>query len=137
MSAAICGHVMRRRELPGRPVLDDPLCGRRPGHSGRHRSEASMRMRARRRAAYDRPTGSPLIAAKIREARKLAGASQSDLAAVLGVTQQCVLDWERARRIPSPENWEQLELTLGPLGVVRDRGQMQAKNAAREESDVA
>jgi DNA-binding transcriptional regulator YiaG len=76
-------------------------------------------MRARRKAAYDRPTGSPAIAAKIREAREQAGASQSLLAAVLGVTQQCVHDWEKARRAPSEESWEQLELTLGPLGVVR------------------
>ena len=79
-------------------------------------------MRTRRKAAYDRPTGSPAIAAKIREAREQAGASQSLLAAFLGVTQQCVHDWEKARRAPSEESWEQLELTLGPLGVVRGTG---------------
>jgi DNA-binding transcriptional regulator YiaG len=117
-----CGHPMRRTERDT-PVLQDPVCGRPSGHPGRHRSEASVRtMRARRKAAYDRPTGSPVVAAKIREAREQAGASQSLLAAVLGVTQQCVHDWEKARRAPSEESWEQLELTLGPLGVVRDTG---------------
>ena len=79
-----------------------------------------MQTLARRRAAHDRPTGSPVVAAKIREAREQAGASQSLLAAFLGVTQQCVHDWEAARRVPSGENWVQLELTLGPLGVVRE-----------------
>ena len=28
--------------------------------------------------------------------------------------------WEDARRTPQEENWVQLELTLGPLGIVRD-----------------
>ena len=78
-----------------------------------------MQMRARRRAAYDRPTGSPVLAATIREARVQAGKSQFALAAILGVTQQCVQRWEVAKSAPSEENWVQLELALGPLGVVR------------------
>ena len=91
-----------------------------------------MQMRARRRAAYDRPTGSPAVAALIREARAQAGASQLTLAAVLGVTQQCVQRWEGAKSAPSEENWVQLELVLGPLGVVRD-----APEAAGEEQSSA
>ncbi len=79
-----------------------------------------MEMRARRRAAYDRPTGSPVLAAALREARARAGKSQLALAAVLGVTQQCVQRWEQAKCMPGAENWVQLELTLGPLGIVRE-----------------
>jgi ribosome-binding protein aMBF1 (putative translation factor) len=81
----------------------------------------AMQMRSQRRAAYDRPTGSPVLAEVIREARVQAGKSQFALAAVLGVTQQCVQRWEVARCVPSAESWIQLELTLGPLGVVRER----------------
>jgi ribosome-binding protein aMBF1 (putative translation factor) len=131
-SLAICGYVMRRRETPGHPVLEDPVCGRRPDHPGRHRSEASMRARARLRAVYDRHTGSAAAAAVIREARTRAGKSQSDLAAVLGVSQQCVQHWEAARRMPPPEGWVQLELTLGPLGVVREIPAGAERAAARE-----
>jgi ribosome-binding protein aMBF1 (putative translation factor) len=118
-----CGRPMRWSEPPGwGAVLDDPVCGRREGHPGRHRSETAMRMRARRRGAYDRPTGLPVLGAAIREARTRAGKSQVVLAAVLGVSQQCVQRWERAKGSPSEENWVQLELALGPLGVVRGAG---------------
>ena len=79
-----------------------------------------MQIRAERRAAYDRPTGSPALAGAIRQARAQAGKSQVALAAVLGVTQQCVQRWEQAKCMPGAENWVQLELTLGPLGIVRE-----------------
>ena len=77
---------------------------------------------------------SPLVAASIRQARKAAGMTQRDLALVVGVTTAAVAHWERARWVPRPESWVQLELTLGPLGVVRDTG---PEPAAREESDAA
>ena len=38
----LCGQPMRRHERPGRPVLEDPVCGRPENHPGPHRSEASM-----------------------------------------------------------------------------------------------
>ena len=79
-----------------------------------------MQMRAERRTAYDKPTGSPAVAAAIRQARAQAGKSQFALAAVIGVTQQCVQRWEAAKSAPSEETWVQLELALGPLGIVRE-----------------
>jgi ribosome-binding protein aMBF1 (putative translation factor) len=121
MNSPRCGHPMRWSEPPGwGAVLDDPACGRRLGHPGRHRSATAMAVRAARRAAYDRPTGSPALAAAIRRARVQAGKSQLALAAVLGVTQQAVQRWETARCVPSGENWVQLEFALGPLGIVRE-----------------
>lgn len=93
-----------------------------------------MRQRAARRSAYDRPTGSPAVAAAIRHARTQAGKSQQALAVVLGVTQQAVQRWEAAVRLPAEETWVQLELALGPLGVVRaGRGAAREETAARGE----
>jgi ribosome-binding protein aMBF1 (putative translation factor) len=68
------------------------------------------------------PSGSPAVAAALRQAREDAGLSRRRLAVLVGVTDVCVGLWERAQRTPGPENWVQLELTLGPLGVVRDPG---------------
>lgn len=62
----------------------------------------------------------PVAAGLIRDARKRKGLSQRKLAAVLGVSKQAVWYWEAGRRTPEPESWVQLELALGPLGVVRD-----------------
>ena len=124
-----CGQVLRRLERPGRPVLEDPVCGWRRGHRGQHLSEEAIQ---RRRYARRAPSGSPAIAAAVRDARKYAGLSQRDLARKLGVTQASVKLWEGAQRTPAPENWVQLELTLGPLGVVRD-----GQDAAREKQDAA
>ena len=73
---------------------------------------------------------SPLVAASIRQARKAAGMTQRDLALVVGVSAAAVGHWERARWVPRPESWVQLELTLGPLGVVREAD----PPAAREEA---
>ena len=126
-----CGQVLRRLERPGRPVLEDPVCGWRRGHRGQHLSEEAIQ---RRRYARRAPSGSPAIAAAVRDARKYAGLSQRDLARKLGVTQASVKLWEGAQRTPAPENWVQLELTLGPLGVVREAG---PETAAMEESDAA
>ena len=132
MAVVICGHPMRRYEIPGRPVLDDPSCGRRPGHPGRHISEAALKA-ARERGQG--PSGSAEVAEAIRRARAAAGLTQRRLAAAVSVTEVCVQLWERAERMPGPERWEQLELTLGPLGIVREAGREQA--ASREQSSAA
>lgn len=116
---AICGHPMRRYETPRRGGIPDYLtCGRRPGHPGRH--ESTLYVRARY-AAGQPPTGSRALAAALRRAREQAGLSQYRLAAVVGVSRSAVQMWEDARRTPGPESWVQLELALGPLGVVRER----------------
>lgn len=115
---AICGQPMRRYEKPGRPAVPDWLiCGRRPGHPGRHESTLYVRARANEKQA---PAGSLLLAAAIRRARTEAGLSQRALSHQLGVSRPAIQQWERGTRTPAPENWVQLELALGPLGVVRD-----------------
>lgn len=115
---AICGQPMRRYETPRRAGVPDCLtCGRRPGHPGRHESTLYVRSRAMRQA----PTGSPVLAAALRRAREQAGLSQRALAAVVGVSRPSVQMYERGARTPSPEVWVQLELTLGPLGIVREQ----------------
>ena len=43
----LCGKPMRRVEKPGRPVFEDPACGRREDHPGPCRSEASLARTAR------------------------------------------------------------------------------------------
>ena len=73
--------------------------------------------------------GSPAVAAAIREARERAGLSQRRLADLAGVTRRSVQYWEEAKRRPGEQSWVQLELTLGPLGVVRE-----SKDAPREEA---
>ena len=131
MRLAICGEPMRRYEKPGREAVPDYLvCGRRPGHPGRHESTLYVRARKDERQP---PTGSPVIAASLRQARVQAGLSQRHLAAVIGVSRSAVQMWERAARAPDGEHWVQLELTLGPLGVVRAG----VPEPAEEESDAA
>ena len=76
------------------------------------------------------PTGSSLVAAAIQQGREGAGMSRRDLAAALGVTAAAVRLWEGAARTPGPESWVQLELTLGPLGVVREADQEQQRGEA-------
>jgi ribosome-binding protein aMBF1 (putative translation factor) len=116
---AICGQPMRRYETPERGGIPDWLtCGRRPGHPGRHESTLSL---AARKLSQD-PTGSPVLAAALRRARGRAGLSQRALAAAVGVSRPAIQQYERAARTPSAEVWVQLELTLGPLGIVRDLG---------------
>jgi DNA-binding XRE family transcriptional regulator len=113
----ICGHLMRRYETPRRGGVPDYLrCGRRPGHPGRHQSTLALRARKLSQA----PSGSPEVASAIREARERLRLSQRRLAVVVGVTDVCVGLWERAERTPSAEVWVQLELALGPLGVIRE-----------------
>ena len=85
--------------------------------------------------AYQRPTGSPVVAGAIRQARRQAGMSQRALAEAVGVGERMVRRWELAERTPGAESWTQLEFTLGPLGVVRDAGP--EPEAATEESDAA
>ena len=87
------------------------------GHPGRHISGEAL---GRRKSQA--PTGSPDIAAAIREARRRAGLTQVRLARLACVTEQCVQRWEQAERTPGPESWVQLELALGPLGIVREAG---------------
>jgi len=108
---AICGQPMRAWGAPGWSA-----CGRRPGHPGVHISAESLARRTFRQA----PSGSPAVAEAIRRAREDAGLSQRRLAVLVGVTDVCVGLWERAQRTPGAESWVQLELTLGPLGIVRD-----------------
>jgi ribosome-binding protein aMBF1 (putative translation factor) len=118
----LCGAPLRFYEWPGGPaVLDGLTCGKRAGHkSKRHRSAVAMEA-ARRKGVRQPASGSPEVAQAIREARKVAGLTQRRLAALAGVTEVCVQLWERAQRTPGAESWQQLELALGPLGVVRDR----------------
>jgi transcriptional regulator with XRE-family HTH domain len=66
------------------------------------------------------PAASPLVAAAIRRARERAELSQRALADAAGVTESYIQLLEYGKRTPSPKTWEQLELTLGPLGIVRD-----------------
>jgi len=80
------------------------------------------------------PTGSLLVAAAIQQGREVAGMTRRDLAAAVGVTAAAVRHWEAARRMPQEENWVQLELTLGPLGVVRDQAPEAPETAAKEEA---
>lgn len=132
-SRAVCGHRMRRYEKPGREAVPDYLtCGRKPRHRGRHISVLAL---ARQRDAAPQPaTGSPLVAAAIRQARTEARLSKRALAAAVGVTDMAVHLWETAQRTPGEQSWVQLELTLGPLGVVREAD---PKPAAREKADAA
>lgn len=127
-----CGQPLRFCEQPGGPaVLEPPECARRAGHkSPRHRSAAAMEA-ARRRAVGQAPTGSPLIAAAIRQARERAAMSRPRLAVVVGVSATAVQHWEEAKRTPGEAMWTQLELTLGPLGIVRDPGPETAEGGSR------
>ena len=136
MAGLLCGEPLRFYEWPGGPaVLGVLTCARRAGHeSPRHRSAAAMEA-ARRKAVSQPPTGSPVLAAVIREGRRSARMTQQALAAAIGVTGVCVSLWERAQRTPGPENWVQLELALGPLGVVREAGP--GPEAAGEASHAA
>jgi ribosome-binding protein aMBF1 (putative translation factor) len=130
---AICGHPMRRYETPRRGGVPDYLmCGRRPGHPGRH--ESTLYVQARRN--WQPPTGSAAIADALRRARGQAGLSQVRLAAIVGVSPSAVQMWEEARRTPRGENWVQLELTLGPLGVVRE-ARPEPEAATRADHDRA
>ncbi len=131
MRSAICGEPMRRYEKPGREAVPDYLtCGRRPGHPGRHESTLYVRAKSE---TWQAPTGSPVLAAVLRQARAEAGLSQYRLAAAVGVSRSAVQMWEEARRTPEPQNWVQLELALGPLGIVRET----APEPPQEASDVA
>ena len=81
------------------------------------------------------PAASPLVAAAIRKARQRAEMTQCALAEAVGVTAQYIQLLEYGKRSPGEQTWVQLELTLGPLGVVRDAGT--GTEAATEESDAA
>lgn len=132
-----CGEPLRFYEWPGGPaVLDGLICGKRAGHkSRRHRSSAAMEAARRRGATRQPATGSPVVAAAIRQARREAGMTQVVLAAAVGVTEVCVQLWERAQRTPGEQSWVQLQLALGPLGVVRETGT--GTEAATETSNAA
>ena len=138
MTGRLCGEPLRFYEWPGGPaVLDGLTCGKRAGHkSKRHRSAVAMEAARRRGTTRQPPTGSPVIAAAIRQGRRQAGMTQVALAAAVGVTEVCVQLWERAARTPGEQSWVQLELALGPLGIVRERT-LDPETAAREKSDAA
>ena len=76
------------------------------------------------------PAAAPLVAAAIRRARERAEMSQRALAEAVGVTAQYIQLLEYGKRSPGEQTWVQLELTLGPLGVVRDQD---PEPAARED----
>jgi DNA-binding transcriptional regulator YiaG len=120
VTAPRCGRPMERYEPRGwPPVLEDPVCGRKENHPGRCRSEMSIALARRRRGPKSQPpTGSPVIAAAIRRARKRARMSQSRLAEAMGVTVMCVQHWEGARRMPSLSALARLTRVLGPLEEV-------------------
>ena len=114
MGRRLCGEPLRTI------MWESRYCARPAGHKGsRHRSAAAIEG-ARRKAASQPPSGSPVVAAAIRDAREQAALSRPRLAAVVGVTTTAVQWWEEGKRTPSEENWVQLQLTLGPLGVVRE-----------------
>jgi DNA-binding transcriptional regulator YiaG len=119
-----CGKPMRPYELPGIPVFEDPACGRAEGHRPPCRSAEAMARHAAAqrpgRSARQAPSGSAAVAAAIADARRYSRLSRAALALALGVTERAVEHWEEGRRTPGPQSWEQLELTLGPLGIVRD-----------------
>ena len=134
----LCGEPLRFYEWPGGPAVLEPLtCARQAGHkSPRHRSAAAMEA-ARRRNAAQPPTGSPVVAAMIQLAREQAAMSRPRLASVVGVTATAVQWWEQGKRTPSEENWEQLQLTLGPLGVVREQPREDAATKAADHASAA
>ena len=85
-----------------------------------------------RRRSERRPAASP-VAAAIRSAREQAAMSRPRLAAIVGVTASAVQWWEQGKGVPGEEHWVQLQLTLGPLGVVRAG----PESAGEEQSDAA
>lgn len=130
----LCGRPVRLRERPGAPVLGEvwSSCGLTAGHRCRCRSVEAVRRNAAataysRRVTSQAPSGSPAVAAVIASARKGAGLSRARLALALGVTERAVEYWETARRTPGAGTWVQLELTLGPLGVVREAGEQRGE----------
>lgn len=125
MDGSLCGRPLRVIMWQAR------ACALPAGHKGRCRGAAAVES-ARQRAAMQPPTGSLVVAAVIRQAREQAAMSRPRLAAAVGVSATAVQHWEQARRTPSEQNWVQLELTLGPLGVVRDPAPRQ-----RGEADAA
>lgn len=50
---------------------------------------------------------------KLREARRLAGKTQQQLAAAVGVEQQTISDYEKGRRYPTVVRARQIERLLG------------------------
>lgn len=126
MTPDLCGRPLRSAMWQAR------TCAKPRGHQGRHLSTAAIKA-ARHRASTQPPTGSPVVAAVIRQARERAEMSRPRLAAVVGVSATAVQWWEQGRRTPSGDNWVQLELALGPLGVVRDPG----PEAPQEDSRAA
>lgn len=113
--------------------LDERQAAERLGVSAGTLSVTLARATGKRAVSVQAPSGSPAVAAAIREARVRAGLTQRRLAAVVDVTEVCVQLWERAERTPGPEKWVQLELTLGPLGAVREAGPEPEAAKARPE----
>jgi len=105
----------------GPHCIDDPAASPAPGWDGH--------------AGARPPADLPPVAAVIREARKQAALSRPRLAAVVGVSASAVQWWEEGNGIPNEEHWVQLDLALGPLGIVRDPGP--GREAATERSDAA
>ena len=84
MSAPVilCGKPMRRVEKPGRPVLEDPACGRRENHRGPCRSEAAL-ARIRRYESERQPVATQRRRVRLRTLRL-----HEDLSAAIAVAEQ-------------------------------------------------
>lgn len=96
--------------------------------------EAGYQERVRKPRPAETGRRTPVSIA-IREARERAGMSKRRLAAAVGVARTTVRRWECAEGTPAADNWVQLELALGPLGVVRETSPR--PEAATGEADAA
>lgn len=84
MNVPRCGKPMRRHERPGRPVLEDPVCGRQENHPGVCRSEAAIE-RARR---YDSARWQDTGRAEVRRQRRRTQRLHENLRAVITTAEQ-------------------------------------------------
>jgi DNA-binding XRE family transcriptional regulator len=138
-------------------VLYDDLWDQPP--PGRTRFERAAATKARKYAAargwpvpcgwdddeIDDPAAAPVpgwdkapVGDAIRQAREQAGLSRPQLAALVGVSRSAVQQYEEARCLPGAEIWVQLELTLGPLGIIRPGpGAGQEQQRGEESRDAA
>ena len=81
--APLCCKPMRRHEKPGRPVLEDPVCGRREDHPGPCRSEASLARIARYESERWASRGN-----RQRQVRRRTLRLHEELSAVIAVAEQ-------------------------------------------------
>ncbi len=70
-------------------------------------------MSARPRKEIDMTTYTGRFAARLKMLREKAGLSVEELAESLGVTDQCIYDWEAARRQPKISDLPQISHAIG------------------------